>query len=419
MQNFGVYSKLAWRLACRNLVRHYVKSILSVVIGMLTIVLLVIYAGNIAGTRSQLQALPKAMEVTGTVCNLNGSQDTGLAIKEKTIDGIIASEEVKDRVLSVQLRAGFGEFTVEEWEGNLSYFAAGINDMAAVAGLKEDEIQFWDQAGESVFASHESSCIMDAGIMQERGLALGDEITLTFFYYRYGDVMSTGHEIFIDPLIAGKKYRIVGAMDISEYLGSFVRPDMLLPFENVRDIFHEQGIDFTADAASFVVKDPFRLNECKEDMHDIGLLSIARDAEYRYDGNALTIKDEQFINAAENLRETMAILTGMLPFVIVIIVFVGYLCSYLLIQGRKGEYATMRSVGTEWGYCFCVLFLEHMLLEILACAMVSLPVLLTGGVSGTVLLLADTVFLLSFLAGSAAALWSFHSLSVMEVLVCE
>ncbi len=120
MQNFGVYSKLAWGLACRNLVRHYVKSILSVVIGMLTIVLLVIYAGNIAGTRSQLQALPKAMEVTGTVCNLNGSQDTGLAIKEKTIDGIIASEEVKDRVFSVQLRAGCGELTVEEGDGYLS-----------------------------------------------------------------------------------------------------------------------------------------------------------------------------------------------------------------------------------------------------------------------------------------------------------
>ena len=154
-------------------------------------------------------------------------------------------------------------------------------------------------------------------------------------------------------------------------------------------------------------------------MHDIGLLPVARDAEYRYDGNALTIKDEQFVNAAENLRETMAILMGVLPFVIVIMVFVGYLCSYLLIQGRKTEYATMRSVGTGWGYCFGVMLLEHMMLEVLACAAVSLPVLLTGRVSGAVLLLADAVFLVSFLAGSTAALWSFHSLSVMEVLVCE
>lgn len=416
MRNFDVYSKLSLRLAGRNLIRHYKKSILSVMIGMLTVILLVIYAGNIASTRSQLQALPEAMEVTGRVSNLDGSQDTGLAIKEKTIDGIIASEEVKDEVFSVQLRAGFGDFTVEEWEGNLNYFAAGINDIAAVAGLKREEIQFWDQVGESVFASNEASCVMDSVMMEENGLELGDEVVLTFFYYRYGDGMSTSHEIFIDPLVAGKRYRIVGVMDIKEYLGSFVEPGILVPFENVRDIYHEAGIDFKADSASFKVKDPFRLNACKKDMHDIGLLPVARDADYRYDGNALTIRDDIFINAAENLRETMAILMGMLPFVVVIIVFVGYLCSYLLIQGRKAEYATMRSVGTGWGYCFWIMLLEHIMLEVLACAAVSLPVLLTGRVSGVVLLLADAVFLVSFLAGSAAALWSFHSLSVMEVL---
>lgn len=416
MQNFGVYSKLACRLAGRNLVRHYVKSILSVIIGMLTVVLLVIYAGNIASTRRQLQSLPEAMEVTGTISNLNGSQDTGLAIKEKTIEGIIDCEEVKDRVFSVQLWAGFGEFTLEEYAKNLNIFAVGINDIAAVPGLKEEEIRFWDQVGESVFASDESACVMDAELMERRGLKLGDEITLTLYHYRYGDGISTGHQIFIDPLSIGRKYRIVGVMDIQEYLGDFLEPEILLPFENVRNIFHEEEIDFTADSASFVVKDPFRLNECKEDMHDIGLLPVARDAEYRYDGNALTIKDEQFVNAAENLRETMVILMGVLPFVIVIMVFVGYLCSYLLIQGRKTEYATMRSAGTGWGYCFLVMLLEHMMLEVLACAAVSLPVLLTGRVSGVVLLLADAVFLVSFLAGSAAALWSFHSLSVMEVL---
>ncbi len=416
MQNFGVYSRLSFYLASRNLTRHYAKSLLAVVIGMLTVILLVIYAGNIESTRNQLLSLPEAMEVTGRISNLEGSQDTGLAIKEKTIDGIIASEEVTDRVFSVQLRAGFGEFTPEEWEGNLNYFAAGINDIAAVSGLKQEEIQFLDQEDERVFGSHEASCVMDAAMMEENGLELGDEVTLTFFYYRYGDGLSSGHEIFIDPLVAGKKYRIVGVMDIKEYLGSFVEPGILLPFENVRDIYHEAGIEFKADAASFRVRDPFRLNECKNDMHDIGLLPVARDAEYQYDGNALTIRDDIFINAAENLRETMAILMGMLPFIIVIIVFVGYLCSYLLIQGRKAEYATMRSVGTGWGYCFFLLLLEHVLLEILACAAVSLPLLLSGGVSGIVLLFADAVFMLSFIAGSAGALWSFHSLSVMEVL---
>lgn len=80
MLNFGVYSKLLCRLAGRNLIRHYAKSILSVMIGMLTIILLIIYAGNIASTNKQLLSLPEAMEVTGRISNLEGSQDTGLAI---------------------------------------------------------------------------------------------------------------------------------------------------------------------------------------------------------------------------------------------------------------------------------------------------------------------------------------------------
>lgn len=80
MLNFGVYSKLLCRLAGRNLIRHYAKSILSVMIGMLTIILLIIYAGNIASANKQLLSLPEAMEVTGRISNLEGSQDTGLAI---------------------------------------------------------------------------------------------------------------------------------------------------------------------------------------------------------------------------------------------------------------------------------------------------------------------------------------------------
>ena len=149
-------------------------------------------------------------------------------------------------------------------------------------------------------------------------------------------------------------------------------------------------------------------------MDEIGFLPVARDADFSYAGNALTMTDENFINAAENLRETLSFLTGMLPFVIVIILFVGYLCSYLLIQGRRAEYATMRSVGLVWGRCFSVLLFENIMTSVAACAVVSLPVLLTGMVSVVALLFSDAVFFLSFLVGSAVALWSFHGLSVME-----
>lgn len=62
------------------------------------------------------------------------------------------------------------------------------------------------------------------------------------------------------------------------------------------------------------------------------------------------------------------------------------------------------------------MILENLIIDVGVCAVVSIFALLTGMVSGRALLLSDAVFLLAFLLGSASALWSFHKLSVMEVL---
>ena len=53
---------------------------------------------------------------------------------------IAACPEVEDVVFSAQLMTGFGAFTLEEYKGNLNYFAAAVNDIAGVPGLKSEEI---------------------------------------------------------------------------------------------------------------------------------------------------------------------------------------------------------------------------------------------------------------------------------------
>ena len=128
------------KLAYRNLVRHYRKSILSAAIGIVTIVLLLLYAVNLDSTERQLVSLPEAMEVSGRVSNLNGSRDEGITISEERVDGIAACPYVEKAVFSAQFMTGFGAFTLEEYKGNLNYFAAAVNDIAGVSGLKSEEI---------------------------------------------------------------------------------------------------------------------------------------------------------------------------------------------------------------------------------------------------------------------------------------
>lgn len=240
------YIRQIWR----GIVRHKYKTILTGMIGVLSVLLLHIYAGNMDSTERQLKRLPEVMRVQAKVSNLNGSLEEGMTIREDRVQAIRASEHAAD---------------------------------------------------------------------------------------------------------------------------------VIFPLDCMRELYHRQGIEFLADSGSFVVKDPFRMNECKEEMEGIGMLPVASRADFSYDGNALTIMDESFIRSAEALEENLALLRGMLPFVAAIIVLIGYICSYLSIQSRQEEYALLRSLGAGRGRSFCLFFF-------------------------------------AFLAGTAAALLSLHKLSVMEML---
>lgn len=396
----------------RGITRHKWKSILSLLIGVLTILLLDIYAGNMESTGRQLARLPEVMQVQAKISNLNGSLEEGMTIREDRVQGIRASAHAKDAVFTVRLRLGLGSFTAEEYEGNLVCYGAGMNAIGGVPGLKSEEITFLEGTDESVLETAEKVCIMDASMMEREDLSLGDEVTITSFCYRYE---GRTYEIFLDRLITDT-YKIVGAMEIGEYEGNWVPAEVIFPLDCVREAYHRAGIAFLADSGSFVVKDPFRLNECKEEMAQLGMLPVLTRADFSYDGNALTIMDETFIRSAEALEENLALLQGMLPFVGALVIFIGYICSYLSIQGRREEYALLRSLGTGRGLSFFLFFGETAATEAAAALAGSVIAVLLFHTPAKVLVLAAVLFFLTFLAGTAAALFSLHKLSVMEML---
>ena len=403
----------AIRLIARNVSRHKYKSILHILIGVLTVLILDIYAGNMDSTGEQLAKLPEVLAVSARISNLNGSLTEGLIIREDRMMGVRESAYVKAPAFAVRLKFGLGSFTAEEYKDNLNYYGMGINAVAGVPGMKREEITFLEGVDESVLETTQKVCILDADLMEENGLRLGEDVMLTIFYYRYA---LDGSEIFIEPLTTDT-YRIVGQVEIEDYRGGWVPPEAILPLDCVRDAYHSQGIDFYADSGSFVVKDPFQLNALKEEMyHDAAFLPVITRAEYRYDGNALTIMDETFIRSAEALQGNLALLRGMLPFVAAIVIFIGYLCSYLSLQSRQEEYALMRSLGTGRGKSFFLLFGETALVAAGACLLGSFTALVFLRTKAEVLALAGALFFLAFLAGTAAALLALYRLSVMEML---
>ena len=402
----------AIRLIASNVSRHKYKSILHILIGVLTVLILDIYAGNMDSTGEQLAKLPEVLEVPAKISVLNGSMTEGMTIREDRMMGVRESAYVKDPVFTVRMKFGLGAFTAEEYKDNLNYYGMGITAVAGVPGMKREEITFLEGVDESVLETTQKVCILDADLMEENSLRLGEDVMLTIFYYRYA---LDGSEIFIEPLTTDT-YRIVGQVEIEEYRGGWVPPEAILPLDCVRDAYHSQGFPFFADSGSFVVKDPFQLNALKEEMYqDVRFLPVITRAEYRYDGNALTIMDETFIRSAEALQGNLALLRGMLPFVAAIVIFIGYLCSYLSLQSRQEEYALMRSLGTGRGKSFFLLFGETALVAAGACLLGSFMALILFGTKAGVLALAGVLFFLAFLAGTAAALLALYRLSVMEM----
>lgn len=75
------------RQAARNIVRHRKKSILHILIGVLTVLILDVYAGNMNSTEKELAHLPEAIEVTARISTLNGSQREGMTIREDRVMG--------------------------------------------------------------------------------------------------------------------------------------------------------------------------------------------------------------------------------------------------------------------------------------------------------------------------------------------
>ena len=400
------------RQTARNLARHQCKSLLYLLIGVLTVFLLAVYAGNLDSTKRQLERLPEVMKITARISNLNGSMTEGLKIREDRMNGILTSEYVRDPVFSVRLKWGFGEFSREEYQKKLNYYGVGMNAVGGVPGLKPEEITYLEGVDAGILETAEKVCIMDADLMKQEGLSFGDDVMLTTYYYH---VKGDGSEVLIDPLVTDT-YRIVGSVQIGEYLGSWVPAEVILPLNCVREAYQSQDIEFWADSGSFVVRDPFLLNECKEQMSDLGFLDVITRAEFHYEGAALTIMDQDFIRSVRTLNENLALLRGMLPFLTVIIFFIGYICSYLSIQGRREEYALMRSLGTGRSRSFVLFLGETILLEAAAGVLGSLAAGLFFSTAPAGLALVGALFFAAFLAGTVVALLAQHSLSVIELL---
>lgn len=391
-----------------NIRRYKYKSITTICICIFVILLLNLYLGNINSSKRQLESLPSVIPVYCRITNLNGSQEAGLEIAEELILNLQSSSYVKDAAYTVRLMAGVGDFTLQDWKQNLTLSVVGTNTIAAIPGLTWQQVQMEDDMDSDFFDSSVAVCIVSKRLMEKEQWKLGDTIPVNLFYYSHdGQYELNCSQLELLPI------KIVGKMEAIVSTTEQLPPDIIVPFNAIRESYHRKGVSFFADSAFFYVADPLKLNEFKKEMKSFGLLSKVPAADYSYQGNALMVRDTTFLLLASQLQQGIHTLISFFPVVCVTVIAIGYITSFLLINSRQKEHALMRALGTSRSRCFMVFFAEQLTL-VLCGEIIGGFVAFVFFREGSVEVAVGILFLISYLLGDTIALWRIGRKSVME-----
>lgn len=398
--------------------RHKVKSLLTILMDMLVVFLLHTYLSNIANNEQQLAMLPEAIPVNAYVTTADGSRQTGIFIRDKLVQGLLDSAYVDKLQMDVRLKAGVDRVIPGQWH-TLDLYLEGVNCVEALGCIKESDVVWNTGEDASFLQGTEAKCIVSKKLFDRRGWKLGDKVTLCEWYYYREDESSP--ELFANPLQT-VACEIAGYVDMTGKWDErfVVPPDVIVPFHAVRKSYAEEGIPFFASSASFVLSDALCMNAFKQEMKDLGFRSIAPTVpDNSLNGVALHVNDAAFIRTAEHLRQVIDTVRAFFPFLLLLIVGVGYLITLLLLQSRKNEMALLRSIGLNRRKCFRVFFVDQLTLVITGVVAGSvLSVLIQGNYGGNSVLAGGLVGV-CYLAGNSLALWKLLGVSVMEALSVE
>ena len=115
----------------RNISRHKKKSFLSILISGMIVLFLILYIANIEKNESQLLKLSETIPVTGSICNIDGSQEFGLQIDFEKLQEIRDTGLIKDEVLTTQTYADLSTRTYEGKSHRPELSFVGSNSLSA------------------------------------------------------------------------------------------------------------------------------------------------------------------------------------------------------------------------------------------------------------------------------------------------
>ena len=409
-------------IVATNIRRYGRKSILNLLLSMLTVMILAFYLGNIAGTRRQLEEMPEKFTISGEIWNGCGEMNHGLFISHRVLDDLYESPLFGSIAESAELVGNIamgdpdsGELDSEEKNGTdpgeNEISLTGVNRTECLEGMKDEDITWGDGVDWESFQKSSDTCLVSETFAKESGLAIGDTVRFDLARYSQGlaGVTLTREELLPETFRVEGIYKEAAGRDGGN-------PEVLLPLDAVKGIYEKNDKVYFASALSFVLTDPMMLNEAKKALSDAGLKEIIYGSPNSYVGIGVKLTDSVFIRSMESADRSLTLLESFLPFIFLIVAAAGYIIPSLLFQNRREEYAVMRALGTGSRFCSLLLYAEHILPAAAGALAGAAAGMAAGAVDAGDAFLVWGSYLAVYMLGAVAAMWRFGRFSIAAVL---
>lgn len=350
---------------CWQLTRNRGRSLILLLAAAMLAGCMAFYLGNIRANEEALNDLAKSMDVTVTVANSTGQNQSGLNIATLRYENFTNNPYLKEfRYNGTAVGAYTDEARAKPIASGNDCSIVGVNCMECLWDVTECE--FMEGCDETFLEGNEPQCIMFKGFAELHGFEPGDEITLpVYMMYR-----QQGGGIDYSP-IGEQTIKIIGIFD------SYAPMQMYVPVQWLREAAEARGVEFFYSYLYGTMKDPMELNHFKAGAMQMSFLPPNPESRDEWAGTCLVVEDQGFINNAEELgQNVLTFKQFQIPFFVLIVGLV-VLAIFLIMRGARRDMAIASSLGRPKLLVALGNFLAEFTAELLGCVII-LPVMVLG-----------------------------------------
>lgn len=455
------------RFALLSIARGGLRSLIVPLVSLVMTVLMIVTSGTYDKWIHELDDVQRNTKIDGQVLSLNGAYYSGLVLTPQNARAILALDNVDEMYVSQSWHywlpsempafsdSSFGREHRNDWILKQPEIVS-LNSLKAAKEFyyTEPSVTWLDNWDETCLANPSfrdiitTTCepyfgvdlwhddltqidvtaepypaVVSAEFIKAHSLSLGDELSVSLYYpTSFGD-----WEPLANLKIVGSYKQTGGHAYIYVPLSFYFPQEWLFGEEDVFEGIKRRSYYnfYSPSEIDAYLKASIRFSTCRFTLSSAESLEMTRTAlrnasfswvrHMNMNRTTVLLRDTTYLELTDNLERSIAMGRRIFVLIFAVVAVVGFVISWLMINGRKQEFAIMRGFGAKRARVFISFFSEQALLCLTGTLLgfLSLAFLPSGG---TMMLNAIALYLVCYLAGSAVSVLLIGRTNLMELL---